>query len=294
MQFTKKGRDTIMKNIQDNYVLSNGVKIPCVGFGTFRQPNDSSTVDIIKTAIDCGYRHIDTAFGYGNEEAVGKAIRECGLPREELFVTSKLSNDNHGYENTVKEFEMTMNNLGTPYLDLYLIHWPKPLKCRDRWQETNQGTWKAFEEFYKAGKIKAIGVSNFLEEHLESLLDTATVAPMVNQIELHPQYVQRDIVQYCKDHRIIVEAWSPLIKGDAMEHPVLVKIAKNHDKTPAQILLGWSLQHNFLPLPKASSKERILENADIFDFKLSDEEIEELKVMEVGGRTGSHPDTATF
>ncbi|NLP35664.1 MAG: aldo/keto reductase [Clostridiales bacterium] len=282
-----------MDSIRDSYVLSNGVKIPCLGYGTFRLPNDEHTTDLVKTAIDCGYRHIDTAFGYGNEEAVGKAIRECGLKREELFITSKLDNRDHGYENTMKEFEMTMNNLGTPYLDLYLIHWPKPLKYRDHWQEANAGTWKAFEELYRAGKIKAIGLSNFLEHHIEPLLDTAEIAPMVNQIELHPQYVQREIVQYCKDHRMIVEAWSPLIRGD-INQPIIVEIAQKYKKTPAQVLLRWSIQHGFLPLPKSSSRERMMENADIFDFKLSDEDIEAMKVLEAGGRTGSHPDTAEF
>ncbi len=282
-----------MTSIQDSYVLSNGVKIPCVGFGTWKLLNNESSVDIVKTAIDCGYRHIDTAFAYQNEEAVGKAIRGCGLKRNELFVTSKLDNSDHGYENTLKEFEMTMNNLGTDYLDLYLIHWPKPMKYRDNWQEANEGTWKAFEELYQGGRIKAIGVSNFLEHHLEALLESATIAPMVNQLELHPQYVQHEIVTYCKNHRIIVEAWSPLIKGQ-LSNPILLNLASKYGKTPAQIVLRWSIQHGFVPLPKASSKERMLENANIFDFELSAEDIEEMKALEVFGITGPHPDTAPF
>lgn len=286
-------KEEVMNNVKDSYVLSNGSKIPCVGFGTWKLAEADSTVDTIKTAIDCGYRHIDSAFSYYNEKSVGKAIRTCGLKRNELFVTTKLSNGNHGYENTMKEFEMSMNNLDIDYVDLYLIHWPRPLAIRDTWMEHNEGTWKAFEELYKAGKIKAIGVSNFLDTHMDALLDKATIAPMVNQLELHPQYVQRNAVEYCKDRRMIVEAWSPLIKG-AFDHPVLIEIAKRHNKSVAQILLRWSIQHGFLPLPKASSKDRMIENANIFDFKLSEEDIEAMTVLEALGKTGAHPDTAPF
>lgn len=282
-----------MNSIKDSFVLSNGIKIPCVGFGTWKLPEADTTVDIIKTAIDCGYRHIDTAFSYFNEKSVGKAIRTCGLKRNEIFVTTKLSNKSHGYENTLKEFEMSMSNLDIDYVDLYLIHWPRPLAVRDIWKELNEGTWKAFEELYKEGKIKAIGVSNFLENHLDAILETATIAPMVNQIELHPQYVQRDVVEYCKDRRMIVEAWSPLIRG-SFDHPVLIDIAKKYDKSVAQILLRWHIQHSFLPLPKSSSKERMIENANIFDFALTEEDIEAMKVLEALGRTGAHPDTAEF
>jgi len=282
-----------MNDIQDSYILSNGNKIPCVAFGTWKLPEADSTVDIIKTAIDCGYRHIDTAFSYYNEMSVGKAVRTCGLKRNELFVTTKLSNDSHGYENTIMEFEKSMSNLDIDYVDLYLVHWPRPLSIRNSWKELNEGTWKAFEELYKAGKIKAIGVSNFLENHLDAILDTATIAPMVNQLELHPQYVQRDVVEYCKDRRMIVEAWSPLIKG-AFDHPVLIEIAKKHNKSIAQVLLRWSIQNGFLPLPKASKRERMLENADIFNFKLTEEDIDAMKALESLGKTGAHPDTAEF
>jgi methylglyoxal/glyoxal reductase len=282
-----------MNSIQDTYVLSNGIKIPCVGFGTWKLANDEQTVDIVKTAIDCGYRHIDTAFAYKNENAVGRAVRECGLKRNELFVTSKLDNHDHGYEKTLQEFDMTMNNLGFDYLDLYLIHWPVPLAHRANWQEVNEGTWKAFEELYQAGKIKAIGVSNFLEHHIDALLESATIAPMVDQLELHPQYIQREAVNYCKDHRIIVEAWSPLIKGQ-LNQPILNEIAAKYNKTTAQLLLRWSIQHGFVPLPKASTRERILENANIFDFEISPEDIESMKTLEAYGLTGHHPDSAPF
>lgn len=282
-----------MNCVQDSYVLSNGVKIPCVGFGTWKLQNDDTSVDIVKTAIDCGYHHIDTAFGYRNEEAVGRAVRGCGLKRSELFITSKLDNGDHGYEDTLKEFDMTMNNLGIDYLDLYLIHWPVPLKNRDNWKEVNQGSWKAFEELYQEGKIKAIGVSNFLEHHIDSLLESATIAPMVDQLELHPQYVQREAVSYCKDHRIIVEAWSPLIKGQ-LGDPLLLEMAARYQKTPAQLVLRWSIQHGFLPLPKSTSRTRMLENMDIFDFDITAEDLELMKTLEVFGRTGPHPDSAPF
>ncbi len=282
-----------MDSIQDCYVLSNGVKIPCVGFGTWKLPNDQRTVDIVKTAIDCGYRHIDTAYAYQNELSIGKAVRECGLKRSELFITSKLDNPDHGYEKTMKEFDMTMSNLGIDYLDLYLIHWPIPLAYRDCWKEMNEGTWKAFEELYHEGKIKAIGVSNFLEHHIDALLETAAIAPMVDQLELHPQYPQRDTTNYCKEKRIILEAWSPLIKGQ-MDHPILKELAVKYNKTAAQILLRWSIQHGFLPLPKTSSRERMQENADIFNFELSTSDINAMKALEMYGLTGSHPDSAPF
>lgn len=282
-----------MNSIQDSYVLSNGVKIPCMGFGTWKLLDDEHTVDVVKTAIDCGYRHIDTAFGYNNHKAVGKAVRECGLKRIELFVTSKLHNPSHGYENTMKEFEMTMNELDIDYLDLYLIHWPRPIMFRDNWKEANEGTWKAFEELHLSGKIRSIGLSNFLEHHIDALLETATVAPMVNQLELHPQYTQNETVTYCKDHRMILEAWSPLIQG-SMNHPLLVNIAKKYNKSVAQLLLRWSIQHGFVPLPKASSIERMKENAAIFDFEISDEDITAMKELEALGRMGAHPDSANF
>jgi len=278
-----------MDSIQDTYVLSNGVKIPCVGYGTWTLQNDQKSVDILKTAIDCGYHHIDTAFYYNNEKAVGQAVRECGLKRSELFITGKLGNDNHGYENTLKEFGMTMENLGVEYLDLYLIHWPIPIINRNNWKEINEGSWKAFEELYQEGKIKAIGVSNFLQNHLDAILETATIAPMVDQLELHPQYVQREAVNYCKDHRMIVEAYSPLITGQ-MQNPLLIEIAGKYNRSVAQVLLRWSIQHGFLPLPRATKRVNMKENADIFDFELSEEDIEAMKVLETLGRTGFHPD----
>ncbi|NMB30361.1 MAG: aldo/keto reductase [Clostridiales bacterium] len=283
-----------MRSIKDTFTLNNGVEIPCVGFGTWNLENNQSGIDIIKTAIDCGYRHIDTAAAYHNENAVGKAVIGSGLPREEIFVTSKLDNASHGYEETLIAFDRTMNELGLDYLDLYLIHWPRPYAIRDRWKELNEGTWLAFEELYKKGLIKAIGVSNFLEHHLEPIFDKCNIKPMVNQIEIHPQYPQHDIVSFCKSNEILVEAWSPLIGGRAFKNPLLIEMAKKYNKTVSQICLRWSIQMGALPLPKSSTAERMKENADIFNFEISDADINKMKQLEELGSVGSHPDTAKF
>ncbi|HHT96315.1 MAG TPA: aldo/keto reductase [Clostridiales bacterium] len=283
-----------MKNIQYKKILSNGVGIPCVGYGTWKLANNDTTVNLIKTAIDCGYRHIDTAAGYDNHVAVGKGVRESGLKRDELFVTSKLNNPNHGYDKTMKEFDKNMTELDIDYIDLHLIHWPNPIMFRDNWKEANAGSWKAFEELYNKGLIKAIGLSNFLEHHIDALMETATITPMVNQLELHPLYPQKDIVKYCRDNNILVEAWSPMVAGDVFDNPLLIEIAKKYNKSVAQLLLRWSLDHNFIPLPKASNKSRMIENADIFDFTIDKDDIEKMTVLEALGRRGAHPDTATF
>ena len=283
-----------MRSIKDTFTLNNGVEIPCVGFGTWNLENNQSGIDIIKTAIDCGYRHIDTAAAYHNENAVGKAVIGSGLPREEIFVTSKLDNASHGYEETLIAFDRTMNELGLDYLDLYLIHWPRPYAIRDRWKELNEGTWLVFEELYKKGLIKAIGVSNFLEHHLEPIFDKCNIKPMVNQIEIHPQYPQHDIVSFCKSNEILVEAWSPLIGGRAFKNPLLIEMAKKYNKTVSQICLRWSIQMGALPLPKSSTAERMKENADIFNFEISDADINKMKQLEELGSVGSHPDTAKF
>ena len=258
-----------MKSIQDSYVMANGNKIPCVGFGTWKLTDPGTAADIIKTAIDCGYRHIDTAFAYYNETYVGKAIRTCGLKRTELFVTTKLSNGSHGYENTLKEFEMSMNNLDIDYVDLYLIHWPRPYAIRDTWKEHLEGTWKAFEELYHAGKVKAIGVSNFLEHHLEAP-GNRIHSPDGQPDELHPRYVQRDVVRYCKDHRI-VPSLEPLMKGE-FNYPVLEELSKKYNKSIPQILFAGAYSTASF-LFRKHRQGRMLENADIFDFELTEEDI---------------------
>lgn len=283
-----------MKSLKDYYVLHNGVKIPCVGFGTWQIPEGKQAYDSVRYALDVGYRHVDTASGYGNEKSVGAAIKDSGIPREEIFLTSKLGNRDHGYEDTMKAFEITMENLNTEYLDLYLIHWPNPVKFRHNWQETNSGSWKAFEELYGEGRIKSIGVSNFQIRHLEPLFETAKVIPMVNQIRLCPGEAQDELVEYMKERNILAEAYSPLGTGKIFDVDVMGEIAAKYEKTIAQISLKWSLQMGFLPLPKSTTPERIKENAALFDFNLDGKDVE--KIAELKGVCGysSDPDKTAF
>ena len=282
-----------MKSLTDTYTLSNGVDIPCVGYGTWQMPDGPSGVAAVKAAIDAGYRHIDTAQGYNNEESVGKGVRQSGIQREELFITSKLTNSDHGYEATLKAFEGTMVRLAMDYLDLYLIHWPNPKPFRDRWQQANAGTWKAFEELYEAKKIRAIGISNFLPHHMDALMQTAKVVPMVNQIRLCPGETQPTVAEYCEARDILLEAYSPLGTGLVFEMAEMQRLAKKYQRTIAQICLRWSLQMGYLPLPKSVTPSRIEENAALFDFNLSEEDVREIAGMEDPGET-KDPDTVPF
>ena len=283
-----------MKTLTDSYQLSNGVQIPCIGFGTWQTPDGEIAVSAVKSALEHGYRHIDTAAGYGNEASVGIAIKESGIPREEIFVTSKLHNTEHGYKNTLKAFEETMSNLAMDYLDLYLIHWPNPIKFRDHWQESNAGTWNAYEELYAAGRIRSIGISNFLPHHIDELLKTASVAPMVNQIRLCPGDTQDEVVSYCKAHSILLEAYSPLGTGQIFTVDEIQALAQKYKKSVAQICIRWSLQMGFLPLPKSVTDTRIKENAEVFDFELSADDMQ--MISELRGCCGysKNPDTTTF
>ncbi len=283
-----------MKSLSDVYTLYNGVTIPCIGYGTWQTPNGKIAVASVKEALKKGYRHIDTAAGYKNEESVGIAVKESGIPREELFITSKLQNDAHGYEKTVAAFEQTLKNLDLDYLDLYLIHWPNPIKFRDHWQKVNAGTWQAFEEFYKDGKIRAIGISNFLPHHIEELKKTATILPMVNQIRLCPGDTQEELVAYCRENNILVEAYSPLGTGAIFEVSELQTLADKYGKTIAQICLRWSLQKGFLPLPKSVTPARIKENTELFDFNLADEDVQLISALKGVVGYSSDPDQTTF
>jgi len=231
-----------LKSLTDTYTLSNGVEIPCIGFGTWQTPDGEVAVSSVLSALEAGYRHIDTAQGYGNEESVGIAVKKSGIKREEIFITSKLANNDHGYERTMAAFEGTMKRLDMDYLDLYLIHWPNPIAFRDNWQEANAGTWKAFEELYKAKRIRAIGISNFHPHHIEELMKTATIAPMVNQIRLGPGDTQDEVVDYCRAHNILLEAYSPFGVGKLFEVPEMKALAEKYGKTIAQIAIRWSLQ----------------------------------------------------
>lgn len=284
----------MMKALTDCYTLANGVKIPCVGFGTWQTPNGEVAVSSVLSALEAGYRHIDTAQGYGNEESVGIAVKQSGIGRKELFLTSKLTNSEHGYERTLAAFEKTLEKLGTDYLDLFLIHWPNPIAFRDHWQEANAGTWKAFEELYRAKRIRAIGVSNFRPHHLEELSKTAEIAPMVNQIRLCPGDTQDEVAEYCRAHNLLLEAYSPLGVGKIFEVPEMKALAEKYRKSIAQVCIRWSLQRGYLPLPKSVTPSRIQENTQVFDFELDEADVQ--LIADLKGCVGyaSDPDTTAF
>ena len=283
-----------MNHQTDTYKLPNGVGIPCIGFGTWQTPDGDVAVRSVAAAIEAGYRHIDTAQAYGNEESVGKGIRESGIDRKDLFVTTKLWNSNHSYKLTMRTFEESMNKLGLDYLDLFLIHWPNPIAFRDHWQEANAESWKAMEELYEAGKIRAIGVSNFRPHHIEEILKTAKVAPMVNQIRLCPGDTQDETVDWCREHGMVLEAYSPLGIGQIFEVPEMQKLAEKYHRSIAQVCIRWSLQRGYLPLPKSVTPSRIQENLKVFDFELSDEDVQ--LIADLKGCVGyaSDPDRTNF
>lgn len=275
------------------FTLSNGVAIPSPGFGTYLMPEEPATVDAIVQALRLGYRHIDTAYFYGNETCVGEAIRASGLPREEIFVTSKVWNTDRGYQPTLAAFEKTMTHLGLDYLDLYLIHWPAYADKYDNWEDINRETWRAMTELYQSGRVRAIGVSNFKPHHLKALLE-GPVKPMVDQIELNPGWQQRETVAFCAQHDILIEAWSPLGRGRVLGHPLLAELGRKYGKAPAQICLRWCLDKGYLPLPKSVTPSRIRENLNIFDFALTPEDIARLDALPPFGESGRDPDNVPF
>ncbi len=283
-----------MKSLKSTFTLHNGVTIPCVGFGTWQAQDGEQAETAVRAALEAGYRHIDTAAAYGNEESVGRAVRASGIDRAEIFVTSKLRNPDHGYESTLAAFDLTMRRLGLDTLDLYLIHWPNPAQFRDNWQEANAATWKAFEELYEAGRIRAIGVSNFRPHHLDALLKTARIVPMVNQIRLCPGDTQDETVAYSRKHNILLEAYSPLGTGKIFGVPLMQEMAAKYGKTVAQISLRWSLQMGFLPLPKSTTPSRIRENAALFDFELSQADMDRITGLEDCCGKASDPDKIPF
>lgn len=262
----------------ETVTLQNGVKMPVIGFGTWKSPNDEVTKEAVKTAIECGYRYIDGAAVYGNETWVGQGIKESNIPREELFITSKVWNDSHGYEQTLKAFDQTMEDLGLDYLDLYLIHWPVPAGTQDTYVETLRETWRAFEKLYKDGKVKAIGVSNFKPHHMDEILEVCEIAPMVNQIEFHPSYLQNEIRDYCKEHDIIVQAYSPLANGKVFECKEIADMAEKYQVSIAQICVKYALQHDTVAIVKSVTKERIQKNIEL-DFTISDEDMKQMDAI---------------
>lgn len=262
-----------MKSMKGTCKLYNGMEMPCLGLGTY-QSKDAVAAAAVKSAMEMGYRLIDTAAAYGNERGVGQGIRICGVPREEIFVTSKLRNAAHGYKATLEAFEMTLERLGLRYLDLYLIHWPNPIQYRSTWKETTIGTWKAFEELYRAGRIHAIGVSNFMPHHIEMLKDCCEIKPMVNQLRLCPGVTQKEVVDYCKANEIQVEAYSPFGTGMIFKVPEMKALASRYGKSVSQICLRWSLQMGWIPLPKSTNPVRMKENTEVFDFELAPADVE--------------------
>ncbi|WP_144376691.1 aldo/keto reductase [Paenibacillus sp. FSL A5-0031] len=280
----------IAKNLQDTTTLHNGIQMPWFGLGVFKVEDGTELVESVKAAIKNGYRSIDTAAIYGNETGVGQGIREAmaeyNVTREELFVTSKVWNADLGYESTLAAYETTLNKLGLDYLDLYLIHWP----VEGKFQEA----WRALETLYKDGRVKAIGVSNFQIHHLETLMKDAAVKPMINQVELHPQLTQKELIDYCKKQGIQIEAWSPLMQGQLLDHPVLKEIAEKHNKSIAQVILRWDLQHGIVTIPKSTKEHRIIENSNVFDFELSESEQSRIDALNQNLRVGPDPDNFDF
>lgn len=277
----------------ENYILGNGVQIPAVGFGTYKSTEGSENT-VIADALKVGYRHFDTAAYYGNEKILGTAFKSSGIPRRELFLTSKVWRGDLGYESTLHSFRNSLENLQTDYLDLYLIHWPTEDPVKDwetqSWRKACAETWKALEKLYREGLVRAIGVSNFLPHHLLHLMDNAQEQPMVNQLEYHPGYTQQGAVSFCQDHHIQVSAWSPLGRSRVMQDPLLLELADKYGKSVAQICLRFALQNHILPLPKASSPRRMENNLQVFDFQISREDMFRLMTMPPTGWSGEHPD----
>ncbi len=259
--------------------LVNGVEIPVIGFGTWQVQNGQEAYQAVLCALQNGYTHIDTAAVYGNEESVGKAILDSGIPRERLFITTKLWNQVRGYEETIEAVETSLRKLKLDYIDLYLIHWPNPLKYRDCWEEKNSESWRAMEDLYQMGKIKAIGVSNFLIHHLEALKKTQRIAPMVNQIKLFPGLQQEELCRYCEKEQIVLEAYSPFGTGRIFEVQELKELAQKYNKTVAQICIRYAIQKNRIPLPKSVTRERILSNLKVFDFELEEADVAFLDLL---------------
>jgi len=269
--------------------LNDGRKIPVAGFGTY-QSTGLQGIQSVKDALASGYRLIDTAAKYENEEEVGKGILESGISREEIIVTSKIWRENLGFDQTKIAFEESRTKLGLDYIDLYLIHWPANARNYKNWQKTNADTWRAMEELQSEGKIKSIGVSNFWQEHLEELFQTANVIPAVNQIEFHPGYWQPELTEFCKMQGIAVEAWSPLARGKVFGNTILEEIASKHNKSVSQICLRWVIQHEVIVISKSNTTKRIAENIDLFDFELTKEEMKQIDELPEMGFSGELPD----
>ncbi|MEK5069202.1 aldo/keto reductase [Sporosarcina sp. FSL K6-1508] len=279
-----------MKNLQSTTTLNNGVNMPWLGLGVFKVEEGQELVDAVKTAISHGYRSIDTAAIYGNEVGVGqgirKALEETGIVRDDLFITSKVWNSELGYDTTIAAYEESLIKLGLDYLDLYLIHWPVAGKYKE--------AWRALETLYKEGRVKAIGVSNFQIHHLEKLMKDAEIKPMVNQVEYHPRLTQKDLQAFCQQYGIQLEAWSPLMQGELLDNAELQEIAKKYNKSVAQIILRWDLQNGVVTIPKSTKEHRIVENASVFDFELTADDMRSIDSLNQNHRVGPDPDNFDF
>ncbi len=273
-------------DIKGSITLHNGVAMPYLGLGTYQADNEQEVIDSVKDALEIGYRHIDTASVYKNEEGVGKGIKESAVAREDIFVVSKVWNTDQGYDGTIQAFADSLERLQLDYLDLYLIHWPVAGKYKD--------TWKALEYLYAQKKVRAIGVSNFLQHHLEDVLTDCKVVPMVNQMEFHPYFVQQDLIDFCTKNTIQYEAWSPFMQGKVFGLNICKELAEKYNKSVAQVILRWNLQKGVVTIPKSVHKNRIVANAAIFDFELSKEDVAYLDSLDRGERIGPHPDHFDF
>ena len=268
-------------------VLSNGIKIPSIGFGTYKSGDNNETAEIVKYALECGYRQIDTDSFYGNEVGIGNAIKESKVKREDIFLVTKLWNDDHGYDKTIEAFNNSLKRLQIEYLDLYLIHWPNKL---------NAETWRAFEDLYKAGKVKAIGVCNFKIGHLEELKKTAKIMPMVNQVEVHPQSSKNEMLNYCIENNIQLIAWSPIMRGKLFTNELMLNLSEKYQKSVAQVILRWHIQRGVIPIPKSSNKTRIKENLNVFDFEISNEDMKSIYMLNEGNNASitGVPENTTY
>lgn len=275
-----------MKSLQDTTTLHNGVMMPWLGLGVYKVRQGEEALHAVQHALRAGYKSIDTAALYDNEESVGQAIKESGIPREELFITTKVWNSDQRNDSVLEAFETSLGKLGLDYVDLYLVHWP----VKEKYKET----WKVLENLYKEGRVRAIGVSNFNIHHLEDLMSVAEIKPMVNQVELHPMLAQIELRDFCKKHEIQIEAWAPLGQGRLLEHPVLQDIASAHHKSIAQVILRWDLQNGIVTIPKSIKERRIIENANIFDFSLNESDMEKINALNENKRFGADPDNFDF
>ncbi len=276
------------------YELSNEERIPKLGFGTWLAEDGDEATNAVKEALKVGYNHIDTAMAYDNEDSVGNAIASSGIPREDIYITSKLANSVRGYEETVKAVFESLSKLQTKYLDLFLVHWPNPLKYRENWREALSESWRALEDLYEDGILRSIGVSNFEPHHIDALMETSAIEPMINQIRISPGDEPEEIIEYCKEKNILLQAYSPLGHGRLFANQELKDLANKYNKKPSQLAIRWSLQKGYLPLPKSVTPARIKENLDVFDFEISPEDMEIISKTESSFDGPVRPDETNF